>query len=157
MDTTWLSDAERAAWLRLSAVVELLPGVLESQLRRDAGLTHFEYFTLAMLSEAPGRSLQMTALAGRTNSTLSRLSHVVGRLEGRGLVARVPNPADGRVTNAELTASGWEQVRDSAPGHVAAVRHHIFDALTPDQVEQLTAIGEAILDRVDPTRRMRRD
>ena len=47
------TDEERVAWVRLAAVLELLPGVLDTQLRRDADLTHFEYFVLAMLSEAP--------------------------------------------------------------------------------------------------------
>ena len=81
MDVRWLDDDERAAWVRLAAVLELLPGVLDSQLRRDAQLTHFEYFVLAMLSEAPDRTLRMTHLAGQTNATLPRLSHVVKRLE----------------------------------------------------------------------------
>ena len=92
MDTRWLDDEELDAWVRLIAVVELLPGVLDSQLRRDAGLTHFEYFVLAMLSEAPERTLRMTALAQRTNATLPRLSHVVRRLEERGLVRPLPLP-----------------------------------------------------------------
>jgi len=157
MGTPWLTERERAAWLRLTAVVELLPGVLETQLRRDADLTHFEYFTLAMLSEAPGRTLRMTELAGRTNATLSRLSHVVARLEKRGLVVRVPNPDDGRATNAELTDAGWDKVVASAPGHVENVQQHVIGALSAEQVEQLTAIGDAILDRVDPDHRMRRD
>lgn len=157
MGSEWLTERERAAWLRLTAVVELLPGVLETQLRRDADLTHFEYFTLAMLSEAPGRTLRMTELAGRTNATLSRLSHVVARLEKRGLVVRVPNPDDGRATNAELTSAGWEKVVASAPGHVETVQRHVIRALTPEQVDQLTVIGDAILDRVDPDHRMRRD
>lgn len=81
METGWLDQHERAVWLRLIAVVELLPGVLESQLRAAAGLTHFKYFVLAMLSEAPERPLRMTALAQRTNATLPRRSHVVRRLE----------------------------------------------------------------------------
>lgn len=157
MSTQWLTEQERAAWLRLTAVVELLPGVLETQLRRDSDLTHFEYFTLAMLSEAPGRTLRMTELAARTNATLSRLSHVVGRLEKRSLVVRAPSPDDGRVTDAALTAVGWKKVQESAPGHVAVVQRNVIQALTPEQVQQLTAIGDAILDRVDPDRRMRRD
>ena len=111
METEWLSEDERAAWLRLVAVVELLPGVLDSQLRADSGLTHFEYFVLAMLSEAPERTLRMTSLAQRTNATLPRLSHVVSRLEGRGLVERFPCPEDGRATNARLTAAGMGRRR----------------------------------------------
>src|SRR3954453_21327865 len=100
MTTRWLTEDERAAWLRLVAVLALLPGVLDSQLRSEAGLTHFEYFVLAMLSEAPNRTLRMAALAQRTNATLPRLSHVVRRLEDRGLVERLPCPEDRRATNA---------------------------------------------------------
>jgi DNA-binding MarR family transcriptional regulator len=150
MSTRWLDDDEMAAWIRLAAVLELLPGVLDSQLRRDAGLTHFEYFVLAMLSEAPERTLRMTALAARTNATLPRLSHVIRRLEERGLVERFPCPQDGRATNARLTGAGWDKVVATAPGHVDAVRAHVIDPLTREQVHQLAQIAGAILDQVDP-------
>lgn len=149
MNTNWLDDAELAAWVRLAAVIELLPGALDSQLRRDAELTHFEYFVLAMLSEAPQRTLRMTTLARQTYATLPRLSHVVRRLEERGLVERFPCPADARATNARLTPSGWTKVVDTAPGHVATVREHVIDALTPDQVHQLAGIADAILATLD--------
>jgi DNA-binding MarR family transcriptional regulator len=154
VDTRWLDVDERAAWLRLIAVVELLPGVLDSQLRADAGLSHFEYFVLAMLSEAPERTLRMTALGRRTNATLPRLSHVVRRLEERGLVERFPCPEDGRATNARLTDAGWEEVVAAAPGHVESVRRHVLDPLTPVQVEQLRDIADALLGRLDPEGRM---
>jgi len=154
VDTRWLTDAERAAWVRLAAVLELLPGVLDTQLRRDSGLTHFEYYALAMLSEAEDRTLRMTALAAQTNATLPRLSHVVRRLEERGLVARFPCPEDARATNARLTDAGWETVVAAAPGHVATVRENVIDALTPEQVAELTSICGAVLDRIDPDRAM---
>ncbi|HEY3513749.1 MarR family transcriptional regulator [Kribbella sp. NPDC051137] len=150
MSTRWLDDAEMTAWLRLVGVVELLPGVLDSQLRRDAELTHYEYYVLAMLSEAPKRTLRMTTLAQRTNATLPRLSHVVKRLEDRGLVERFPCPEDARATNARLTAAGWKKIRATAPGHVETVRQHVIDALTPEQVTQLAEIAGAILGAVDP-------
>ncbi len=150
VDTKWLSQEELAAWVRLAAVLELLPGVLDSQLRRDAGLTNFEYYVLAMLSEAPDRTLRMATLAAQTNSTLPRLSHVVRRLENRGLVERSPCPEDGRATNARLTPQGWRKVQDSAPGHVATVRRHVIDALTAEQIGQLTGITDALLGRLDP-------
>jgi DNA-binding MarR family transcriptional regulator len=150
MSTRWLDEDEQAAWVRLAAVLELLPGVLEAQLRRDADLSHFEYWVLAMLSEAPERTLRMTALASRTSATLSRLSHVVARLESRGLLERFPCPEDRRATNARLTPAGWDLVVASAPGHLETVRTHVIDALTPRQISQLSAIAGAILDRVDP-------
>ncbi|PUA82782.1 MarR family winged helix-turn-helix transcriptional regulator [Nocardioides currus] len=154
MTTRWLDDRERVAWVRLAAVMELLPGVLDSQLRRDAELTHFDYFVLAMLSEAPERTRRMTHLAAQTNATLPRLSHVVRRLEERGLIERFPCPEDARATNARLTAAGWAKVQATAPGHVATVREHVIDALSPAQVDQLAEIGEAILARLDPERRV---
>ncbi|GAA1602702.1 MarR family winged helix-turn-helix transcriptional regulator [Kribbella sancticallisti] len=150
MTTRWLDDRQLAAWVRLAAVLELLPGVLDSQLRRDADLTHFEYYALAMLSEAPDRTLRMTSLALQTNATLPRLSHVVRRLEDRGLIERLPCPEDARATNARLTPDGWEKVQETAPGHVATVRQHVIDALTPEQVAQLTVIADSILGTLDP-------
>jgi DNA-binding MarR family transcriptional regulator len=150
VDVNWLSDEELTAWKRLVAVVELLPGVLDSQLRRDAELTNFEYYVLAMLSESPHRMLRMTALAARTNATLPRLSHVVRRLEERGLVERAPCPGDGRATNAHLTDAGLRKVHETAPGHVDNVRRHVIDALTPEQIGQLNAITESLLRRLDP-------
>lgn len=152
--TEWLDDAERETWLRLIAVTELLPGVLDSQLRAEAGVTHFEYFVLAMLSEAPDRTLRMTSLAQRTNATLPRLSHVIRRLEDRGLVDRFPCPEDGRATNARLTDAGWATLDAAAPGHVATVRRHVLDPLTRTQLGQLRDITDALLSRLDPAGRM---
>lgn len=154
MTTQWLSSEERAAWVRLIAVAELLPTTLDAQLRRDADLTHFEYFVLAMLSEASDRTLRMTELARRTNATLPRLSHVVRRLEERGLVERRPCPGDKRATNAVLTGDGLASVVAAAPGHVGAVRERVFDALDDDDVAALRRIAEALLTRLDPDGRM---
>jgi DNA-binding MarR family transcriptional regulator len=154
MEPRWLTEDELAAWMRLAAVVELLPGVLDSQLRRDARLTHFEYFTLAMLSEAPDRTLRMTGLAALTNATLPRLSHVISRLEQRGLVERVACPEDKRATNVRLSEAGWATIVEAAPGHVENVRAHVIDALTPEQVTQLREITAALLQRLDPKGRV---
>lgn len=150
VETAWLDERELAAWVGLAAVLELLPGVLDSQLRHDSELTHFEYYTLAMLSEAPRRTLPMTALAEQTNATLARLSHVAQRLQARGLVERLPSPHDARVTNVRITTTGRRKVRASAPGHVATVRRYVIDALSATQVDQLTGITKAILAELDP-------
>jgi len=153
-DTRWLSDVEREAWVRFTAVLELLPAALDAQLNADAELTHFEFFCLAMLSEAPDRVLRASALATRTNATLPRLSRVVTQLEKRGLVARSPCPEDRRATNISLTEAGWHKVVAAAPGHVREVRQLVIDALDPDQVQQLSAIAAAMLSRLDPDGRM---
>lgn len=154
MTVRWLDAGQVDTWLKLRAVAELLPGVLDGQLRRDSGMTHMEYQVLAMLSEAPGRRLQMTALAQRSNSSLTRLSHVASRLEARGWLARCPSEQDGRATVASLTDAGWEALVAAAPGHVEHVRTIVFDALTDDQLDQLDAIATAILARLDPDGKM---
>jgi len=154
-DERWLTPEQLSVWKKLIAVVELLPGALESQLRRDADLSHFEYFTLAMLSEAPARILRMTALASLTNSTLARLSHVVSRLEQRKFVHREPCPEDGRATNVTLTSNGWAKVVATAPGHVATVQQNVIDPLTATDVVDLDRIMGRILGALDPSKAMR--
>ena len=150
MTTPWLDRRQLRAWIRLRAVAELLPGVLDAQLRHDADVTEFEYQLMAMLSEAHDRALPMTELARQVNATLPRLSHVVTRLSGRGLVERRPHPEDRRTTNVRLTDDGWATVQHAAPGHVVTVRRHVIDTLTDEQIDQLAAIGDAILAELDP-------
>lgn len=154
MAVDWLAKEELAAWMRVVAVLELLPAGLDAQLRHDAGLTSFEYYVLAMLSEAPDLTLRMTTLAAQTNATLSRLSHVVRRLEAKALVRRSPCPEDRRATNAMLTEVGRAEVERAAPGHVSYVRQHVIDVLSPAQLQQLSAIADALLSRLDPGREM---
>ncbi len=146
----WLTETEQAAWVALSGVMLRLPGVLDAQLQRDSGLTMFEYFVLSRLSMSEGRALQMCELASIVMGSPSRLSNVVKRLEQRGLVRRESDPGNGRHINAILTEDGWTVVQDAAPGHVAAVRHFIFDALDPGQADAVREIGERIMGRTAP-------
>lgn len=149
-DDRWLTPEQLHAWVRFIAVVELLPGVLDTQLQKEAELTHFEYFTLAMLSEAPDRTLRMTALGAATNSTLPRLSHVVARLEKRGFIDRSACPEDRRATNALLTDAGWAKVAETAPGHVGTVRGRVIDTLDAADIADLDRIMGKVLGSLDP-------
>lgn len=146
----WLDADERRSWLALASVLIRLPGALDAQLRRDAGISHFEYQVLAGLSEAPDRTLRMSQLAVFAEGSLPRLSQVVARLEKRGWVRRGPDPADGRYTLAVLTDDGWAKVVETAPGHVEAVRSLVFDPLTKTQTRQLRDIGGRIMRAIDP-------
>jgi DNA-binding MarR family transcriptional regulator len=146
----WLDTEERQAWLVLASMLTRLPTALDAQLRRDAGISHFEYQVLALLSEAPGRTLRMSSLAVLAEGSLPRLSQVIARLEQRDWVRRTPDPADGRYTLAILTDQGQAKVGEAAPGHVQEVRHLVFDPLTKAQSRQLREIGRRILRAVDP-------
>lgn len=146
----WLDEDEQQTWLAVLSVLIRLPAALDAQLQRDAGLSHFEYQVLAGLSMSPERTLRMSDLAGFADSSLSRLSQVVSRLERRGWVRRTPDPADGRYTLAALTDDGWDKVVETAPGHVEAVRTHVFDPLTRAQQRQLRDIGRRVMRTIDP-------
>ncbi len=144
----WLDDDEQHAWRQLAAVVLKLPGELERQLQRDAGMSHFEYWVVALLSEAPGRQLRLGHLAAQANASISRVSHVVTRLEKRGWVTRAACPDDARATMAVLTDDGWQHVVAAAPGHARAVRSFVFDGLDDQDVADLARVCEAIADRL---------
>src|SRR4051794_26493290 len=142
----WLSDEEQKVWRRFVEVLVRVPAALEAQLQRDAGITHMGYVVLFTLSEQDDRRIAMSRLAKMVSASLSRLSHVVARLEAQGWVRRERDPEDGRVQIAELTDLGFAKVVESAPGHAEAVQQLVFDRLTPAQVRQLAKLADALLD-----------
>ncbi|MEO5877005.1 MAG: MarR family transcriptional regulator [Streptosporangiaceae bacterium] len=148
--TRWLDDDEQEAWRAYLWSTQLIFDHLERQMQREGGIPHTYYVIMAMLSEAPDRSLTMTQLARLTRGSASRLSHAVGKLERNGWVRRVKHPDDARTNIATLTDEGSATVEAHAPGHVAAVREALFDQLTPEQVDQLKTISQAVLDKLEP-------
>ena len=141
----WLTDEQQHTWRQFVSLLVKLPAALEAQLQRDAGLTHMGYFVLATLSDRADRQLPMSRLAANASASLSRLSHVVSRLEAKGWVRRERCPDDGRVQIAVLTDEGHAKLVEVAPGHVDIVRSLVFDQLTATQTRQLTRICESLL------------
>jgi DNA-binding MarR family transcriptional regulator len=146
---SWLTAAELDSWLSVVRLMTWLPWSIDQQLRRDSNLAIVEYQVLARLSNQPGRTLRMSSLADLANASLSRLSHLVTRLEARGLVRREPDPEDGRFTNAILTDKGYQILAEAAPGHVAHVRSLVIDVLSPEQLRRLGRDADRIVSRID--------
>lgn len=146
----WLAEDEQQAWRELAGVLVWLPAALDAQLQADAGLSHFEYQVLSVLSTSPERTARMGDLAALANGSPSRLSHVVGRAEKQGWVTRSTDPGNKRIVLATLTDAGWEKVAATAPGHVDAVRRFVFEPLNPAQVRQLHKLASLIRRTVDP-------
>lgn len=136
-------------WLAVHAFTTVLPNALEAQLQRDSGMSLFEYYALAMLSEAPDRELQMSTLASLTNGSLSRLSHVVKRLERHGWITRRTAEHDRRATVASLTDAGMDAISNTARAHVSEVRRLLFTPLSKEQQDQLASIMETLLSNED--------
>ncbi len=145
-ETRWLSDDEQCTWRAFLTAMRLLTDQLDRELQRDAGIPHTYYEILVALSEAPKRTLRMNQLADVCQSSRSRLSHAVSRLEEAGWVRREACPTDKRGALAVMTDAGFAAIEAAAPGHVEGVRQHVFDVLTPDQVRQLAEISAAIRD-----------
>ena len=146
--TRWLTDEELSSWLPFIGVVLRLGAALDTQLQRDSDLTHFDYLCLAMLSEHEDHTTSMSELAGRTNSSLSRLSHVISKLEGRGFVSRCRSEFSRRVTMVRMTDEGYGVLVAAAPGHVETVRSLVFDGLSADDVEALGRIMRHVLKHI---------
>ena len=148
-DGPWLTPGELSSWLTVVRLITRLPWALDAQLQRDADLSMIEYMTLASLAEAPDWTLRMSELAEHASSSLSRLSHLVKRLESRGYVRREPDPADGRFTNAIMLPAGMAKLESAAPAHVAYVRHLVVDNLSGERLRRLGQDAERILQRID--------
>ncbi|MFG1888159.1 MarR family winged helix-turn-helix transcriptional regulator [Micromonospora sp. NPDC049051] len=142
--TRWLDPDEQRTWRAYLTASRALMEALDRELQRDAGMPHAYYEILVRLSESPRRQLRMSDLAEASGSSRSRLSHAVARLEAAGWVRRDECPTDRRGQIAVLTDEGFAALAAAAPGHVEGVRRHLFDALTPAQVDQLRRISETL-------------
>ena len=142
--TRWLDSQEHHAWRSYLAATRLLASQLDRELQRDSQIPHTYYEILVQLSEAPDRALRMSDLADASESSRSRLSHAVARLEKNGWVRRESCPTDRRGAFAILTDAGFAALANAAPAHVESVRRHLFDRLTREQVGQLAAICDSI-------------
>ncbi|MBG6067035.1 DNA-binding MarR family transcriptional regulator [Micromonospora ureilytica] len=146
--TRWLDPDEQRTWRAYLAASRVLMDTLDRELQRDAGMPHAYYEILVQLSEAPDRQLRMSQLAQAAGSSRSRLSHAVARLEAAGWVRREDCPTDRRGQIALLTDEGFATLAAAAPGHVDGVRRHLFDALSPAQVDQLRRISETLAEHL---------
>jgi DNA-binding MarR family transcriptional regulator len=105
-----LDDDQQRAWRQVVGLLMTLPSAIDGDLQRNAGLSFYDYLVLASLSETPNGMLQMNDLAHRANSSLSRLSHLISRLEKRGWVTKRPCDNDRRASTVVLTPVGEEKI-----------------------------------------------
>lgn len=146
--TRWLTDDEQRAWRTFGLASRLLTDRLERDLLAAADMPPTYYELLVLLSEAPERTMRMSELAQWANSKPSRISHAVNKLEGKGWVRREHCADDRRGWLAVLTDEGQDALQEAAPRHVASVREHVIDLLSPEQVRQLEKISQILLDHL---------
>jgi DNA-binding MarR family transcriptional regulator len=107
-----------------------------------------DYQVLVYLSEQLDARMRMCDLAGLLNLSPSGLTRRLDGLVRAGAVDRDPSPEDRRVTLALLTPKGRALLEKVAPSHVMSVRRHFIDALTPQQIDVLGDVFEALAGRL---------
>lgn len=149
-----MSELQSDTWLQFIAISELLPAALDAQLRRDAGLTHFEFAVLSLVQLSPRGALSPSEIGRALHATLPRLSHVLARLEERGLATRSATSRDRRGVDVRLTTSGRRRVVTATPGHIATAKALVVDNYSDDELEVLGRFLRRITDRLDPGDRL---
>jgi DNA-binding MarR family transcriptional regulator len=133
-----------SAWAALLRAHAALVPVLDSELRRAAGLPLSWYDVLLELAVAPGRQLRMSELGERVVLSRTRVSRIVAELVDAGLVRRLDNPDDGRSSYAALTAAGLARYRAAAPHYLKAIEDEFAARLSEAQLRQLTGALTAV-------------
>jgi DNA-binding MarR family transcriptional regulator len=145
-----LTSYELATWRAFIETAEQLRTVLGVRLREDSGLSEGDYAVLLALSEAPGRRMRSSALATHIGWERSRLSHHLGRMERRGLVAREECEEDNRGAEVVATADGMSAFRRATVPHLRAVRELFLDALTAEQLDAVAGVVASLRERLPP-------
>ncbi|MGC0421694.1 MarR family winged helix-turn-helix transcriptional regulator [Embleya sp. AB8] len=149
----WLSDEDQHVWRQIIAVINMLPPQLERELQRTHGLSLHDYQILVQLSEHPEHEVRLSDLAEATQQSKSRLSHQMTRMESAGLVTRRNCPTDRRGAYAVLTEEGRRVLEAAAPTHVASVRDHLMDLMTPAQKQVVGEAFTTVANHLRPTGR----
>lgn len=144
MSVRWLTAEQQRVWRTYLLGAARLNERLDADLHR-LGLDLPEYEILVVLEESADRRLRMSELADAVHQSRSRLTHTVARMEKAGLVERMTCPTDRRGRWATLTDPGFEVLERAAPGHVAAVRRNLVDAVSPADWEALGRVFAAVL------------
>ncbi|MEU3331450.1 MarR family winged helix-turn-helix transcriptional regulator [Glutamicibacter creatinolyticus] len=148
-ETRWLDDQEQRLWRIIREFLWHFPSAMDRQLMRDSKMQSGEYSVLATLSESSSEQLRPADVARELDWDRSRLSHLLRRMENKGLIERCTDVRDGRGNLISLTEQGWHTIRTAAPSHVNFIREAIFDQLEADEREVIGRALTRILSNLD--------
>ncbi|MDX3506058.1 MarR family transcriptional regulator [Streptomyces sp. ATCC51928] len=140
----WLTPEQQAAWDGFIRMQEKLIGRLSRHVQADSNMSAADFIVLAKLTEAGGR-MRFMDLTKLVEWEKSRMSHQVGRMAKRGLVAKEECPDDGRGSFIVATPAGYQAIEGAAPLHVEHVRRLFIDALTEDELNTFTKISSRVV------------
>ncbi|TFD46503.1 MarR family transcriptional regulator [Cryobacterium frigoriphilum] len=103
-----------------------------------------EYDVMFNLSRQPDRRIRLRELNQHVLLTQPSVSRLVDRLVSRGYVDKVTDPLDGRGAIVELTDAGYALFRRVAVGHMGTITDRVGDALSTEELAQLTALCDRL-------------
>lgn len=145
----WLTPEQKAAWDSFIRMQETLIGRLSRLVQADSGMSPSEFIVLVSLTERGGGRMRFLDLAKSVEWEKSRMSHQVGRMAKRGLVAREECPDDGRGAFVVATPAGYRAIEEAAPTHVGHVRRLFIEALTQEELDTLARISNRVLAHIE--------
>ncbi len=134
------TEAHADAWIGLLETHKQLTRALDAELTAKHGLSLSGLELLARLAAADDRQMHLTALAGASGLSLSRVSRIIGALEERHLVDRHACPSDARAVHAQINDAGLALVRGAQATHFASVQAAFFDQLDEDEIHTLARV-----------------
>jgi DNA-binding MarR family transcriptional regulator len=140
----WLTAEQQRVWRAYLLGSALLQERIDADLR-PFGLDRAEYEILVVLSESDDQRLRMAELADAVHQSRSRLTHTISRMERARLVMRTSCPTDRRGVWAELTAQGFELIREAAPSHVETVRRNFVEVMSEEDCAVVGRVFAAVI------------
>lgn len=141
----WLDSHDAEIWGTVWEFVTWVPADLDEHLKNAERMALTDYLTLLSIARAEDHRITMSNLAHATRMSPSRLSHVMDRLEDRGLATRTRSDQDRRSSIASLAPDGVEFMVRVTPNVVTHMRETIFETVTEEELDQLSAIMKKIM------------
>ena len=139
-----MDATELRVWRDFVETGDHLRALLASRLQSESDLSTGDYAVLLALSESSGRRMRSSELAAHIDWERSRLSHHLGRMESRGLIAREKCLDDSRGSEIVLTTTGASQFRSASAPHFRAIQELFLDALDPSLIEKVDEVTKAL-------------
>lgn len=147
-EVNWLTDQEQRVWRSFLASSRAMQTAIDRQLARESSLSGSEYEVLVPLSESDTGVARSRDLLNELGWERSRLSHLLSRMERRGLLERLPCDSDARGLDVRITAQGRRAIEAAAPGHLQMVRAALIDHLTQEEMDALLSVSAKVLPRL---------
>ncbi|QGZ41769.1 DNA-binding MarR family transcriptional regulator [Pseudoduganella flava] len=140
-------------WLRMLSCTVRIENEIRARLRARFGITLPRFDLMAQLERHPD-GLRMGELSKRMMVTGGNVTGITNQLEQEGLVARVPDPRDGRAYSVQLTPAGRRAFAKMAQVHEEWVIELLGDVPADDKgrlLELLTRMKGHLDAREDET------